>query len=243
MQGRYQVYSEDRKRKMVEDAQVADEARKAASDNAALRKTVNPATGQPYLSMAEPDLPGPAAALLMGNAKAAGGAEARLPSQMALVNRRGEIADDRLDKTQAFKRETMAKAQEYAAARMAQAKQNRSDLLAEVRAGRLPMEQFKAMFSEFDALAGQQRQLFGRAEDLWNMGRIGEAQAVMESAQAMDNDLNEMMREMRDARLKLGEAAAPAAGGGAKPWANDPDYLKLSPADKAEWDAQMSGGR
>lgn len=189
---------------------VAEEQRKAAADNAALRKLVNPETGAPYLSMAEPDLPAAAASILINNAKVAGGAEARLPSQMALQGQRASDALAKQDDQQKFVMEKMAKAQEYAQTRMAQAKQNRMDIAAEARAAGIPMDQFKTLFSEIDALSGQQQQLFGRAQDLADMGRMGEAQAVLNQAQNMDGDLNEMMRQLRDARLKIGQGA-PAA--------------------------------
>lgn len=185
------------------------------------------------------DLPGPAAALLLEKHKAGVVSEARLPSQMALVDRRADRADAKQEDAQAFTLEKMAKAQEYSKARMAQAAEQRRAIAAEAREAGVPMDKFSAIYREMDALAGQQDQLFGRAKDLWNMGRVGEAQAVLDTAQRMDGELNDMMAQVREARMSIGKSAAPAA----KPWANDPEYLKLSPADKAEWDAMMAGGR
>jgi hypothetical protein len=172
--------------------------------NAALRRVVNPATGRPYLSMAEPDLPSEAAALVYNNAKIAGGAEARLPAQMSVIDRRGEIADDRLDKTQDFKREQVATALKNSLLRIDHAGEIKRDLAEAARAGRIPKEKLAALDTEFDNLASTQRRMLGHAKDLRANNQIGQAEMVEEDAIRMNGELNDLMRQYADMRSSLG---------------------------------------
>jgi hypothetical protein len=172
--------------------------------NAALRRVVNPATGRPYLSMAEPDLPPEAAALVYNNAKIAGGAEARLPAQMSVIDRRGEIADDRLTKTQDFKREQVATALKNSLIRIDHAGEIKKDLAAAARAGRIPKEKLAALDTEFDNLASTQRRMLGHAKDLRANNQIGQAEMVEEDALRMNGELNELMKQYAEMRNSLG---------------------------------------
>lgn len=135
-----------RVKKQTQEAEQAEATAAAKSGfeakqhNEALRKVINPETGAPYLTMAEPDLPAKAAALLYERAKVAEGAEARLPSQMALKQQGHENAMAQQNDAQEARSADIEKRHTLAIERADLALQRKSVLAAEARAAKVPGE-------------------------------------------------------------------------------------------------------